>query len=56
MMMRRIIECARMRGIREIFGEVLSENIPMLKLCKALGFTLQRMPDDPGVLMVSLAL
>jgi acetyltransferase len=56
LMMRRIIQYARNRGIREIFGEVLSENTPMLKLCKALGFSIKRMPDDPGVVIASLAL
>jgi acetyltransferase len=56
MMMRRMIECARMRGIKEIFGEVLSENDPMLKLCRAMGFKLQRMSGEPGVILASLAL
>ena len=56
MMMRRMIECARKRGIKEIFGEVLSENDQMLKLCRAMGFRLQRMSDAPGVILASLAL
>jgi acetyltransferase len=56
MMMRRIIECARQRGIREIYGEVLNENRPMLKLCRALGFSIKWMPDDPGVMMATLRL
>jgi acetyltransferase len=56
MMMRRIIECARKRGIKEIFGEVLSENAPMLKLCGALGFRLERMPNEPGVTLASFHL
>jgi acetyltransferase len=56
MLMRRIIDYARGRGIREIFGEVLTENRPMLKLCQALGFKVKWMPDDPGVKRVSLDL
>jgi acetyltransferase len=56
MMMQRILRYARSRGIREVFGEVLSENTPMLKLCKALGFRIKRMLDDPGVVVASLAL
>lgn len=56
LMMRRIIEYARKRGIREIYGEVLSENIPMLRLCKALGFSTRRMPEDPGVILATLRL
>jgi acetyltransferase len=56
MMMRRIIDYARGRGIGRIFGEVLDENRSMLALCKALGFTRRRDPDDPGVALVSLQL
>ena len=56
MLLRRIIDCARKRGIREIFGEVLAENGPMLKLCNAFGFKKKSDPDDPGVMIVTLAL
>jgi acetyltransferase len=56
MLMRRIIEYARNRGIGEIFGEVLSENKIMLKLCQVFGFTVRPAPDDPGVMIVSLKL
>ena len=48
-LMRRIIDYARNRGIKEMFGDVLQENRPMLKLCKVLGFSQSRVPDDPGV-------
>ncbi len=56
MMMRRIIRYARSRGIKEIYGEVLSGNTPMLKLCKALGFSTKRMLDDPGIVIATLTL
>ncbi|MFZ7128257.1 MAG: GNAT family N-acetyltransferase [Desulfobacterales bacterium] len=56
MLMRRIIDYARKRGIRELFGEVLAENRPMLRLCEAFGFNRKRQPEDPEVLIVSLAL
>ena len=55
-LMRRTIDYARTRGITEIFGDVLSANQPMLKLCKILGFTQSRVPDDPGVVRVTLQL
>jgi acetyltransferase len=55
-LMRRIIDYARDRGIKELFGDVLQENRPMLKLCEILGFSLQRAPDDPGVTRVTLSL
>ena len=56
MLMRRIIDYARNRGIGELFGEVLAENRPMLRLCEAFGFRKKRDPEDPGVMIVSLAL
>jgi acetyltransferase len=56
MLMRRIIDYARNQGIGEIFGEVLSENRPMLRICEAFGFKKGRDPHEPDVMMVSLAL
>jgi acetyltransferase len=56
MLMRRMIDYGRKRGIGEIFGEVLAENRSMLRLCEAFGFRKRRDPDDPGVMIVSLVL
>lgn len=55
-LMRRIIDYARGRGIREIFGDVLRENRPMLRLCGALGFTESPIPDEPSLVRVTLRL
>jgi acetyltransferase len=55
LLMRRIIDYARRRGIREIYGEVLQENEGMLRINKALGFTVTPQLDAPGFLYVSLA-
>jgi acetyltransferase len=54
-LMRRIIDYARNRGITKMFGDVL-QNRPMLKLRKILGFSQARVPDDPGVTHVTLKL
>ena len=56
MLMRRMIDYGRRRGIGELFGDVLAENKSMLKLCEAFGFKKRRDPDDPGVMLVSLPL
>jgi acetyltransferase len=56
LLMRRIIDYARNRGIGEIFGEVLKENQTMLKLCKLLGFTQKSNPTEPSVVTVTLKL
>ncbi|MCO5759910.1 MAG: GNAT family N-acetyltransferase, partial [Chromatiaceae bacterium] len=56
LLMRRIIHYARARGIGEIYGEVLTENQPMLQLDRALGFAIHNDPDDPGLKHVVLKL
>jgi acetyltransferase len=56
LMMRRILDYARQRGIREVVGEVLSENRAMLGLADSLGFDRRRNPDDPRTVRVSLQL
>ena len=55
-MMCRIIQYARERGLREIYGEVLHENQGMLHINRALGFSKKSQPDDPGVMHVTLKL
>ncbi|WP_428267300.1 GNAT family N-acetyltransferase [Haliangium sp.] len=54
MLMRRIIDYGRARGLREIFGDVLRDNKTMLKLCRVLGFHQHEAPDDPGLVRVVL--
>jgi len=56
LLMRRIIDYARSRGIRRIFGDVLRENTIMLKLCHALGFMREGVPDEPEIVRVNLTL
>ncbi|MBL8259522.1 MAG: bifunctional acetate--CoA ligase family protein/GNAT family N-acetyltransferase [Candidatus Competibacteraceae bacterium] len=56
LLMRRIIDYARSRGIGEIYGEVLKENKPMLQLNQALGFLIQSDDDDPSLKHVILKL
>jgi acetyltransferase len=56
MLMRRIIDYAGKRGVAELYGEVLSENRAMLKLCDAFGFKKRLDPEDSGVMIVSLVL
>jgi acetyltransferase len=55
-LMKRIIEYARSRSIKEIFGDVLHENRPMRKLCRVLGFTESSVPEESGVVRVTLRL
>jgi acetyltransferase len=56
LLMRRLIDYARERGIREIFGHVLRENSAMLAICRSLGFEEHADPDDPAIKLVRLPL
>lgn len=56
LLVRRLIGYARTCGFRELFGEILRENGPMLALCRAMGFTMKPCADDPGVIIATLSL
>jgi acetyltransferase len=55
-LMENIMEVAREKGLSEIEGLVLTGNTPMLKLMRALGFTVKPYTDDPDFKLVSHAL
>ncbi|MCJ2011976.1 bifunctional acetate--CoA ligase family protein/GNAT family N-acetyltransferase [Methylobacterium sp. J-076] len=55
-LMRLMIDWARSEGMGCVEGTVLAENRPMLAVCRRLGFTQTRDPEDPGVLKVKLDL
>jgi acetyltransferase len=52
LLMTRLIEIARQRGIGELVGEVLRENGPMLEMCRALGFAIVPEPHDAAIVAV----
>jgi acyl-CoA synthetase (NDP forming)/GNAT superfamily N-acetyltransferase len=52
LLMTRLIDTARQRGIGELVGEVLRENEPMLQMCRELGFSVALDPNDPAVMLV----
>jgi acetyltransferase len=53
LLMQRILEYARERGIGTVWGDVLSENERMLQINQELGFDLERHRDDPQVIRVT---
>ena len=55
-MLRRLIDYGRERGLRELFGHVLSENGRMLGICRRLGFREAADREAPCVTIVRLAL
>lgn len=56
LLLRRLMSYARDQGIRELFGEILADNQPMLALCRAMGFTVKSCPEDHGVMIATLRL
>jgi acetyltransferase len=55
-LMHRLVATCRERGLAELWGYVLVENRPMLRLCSELGFTSRMVPDEPGVAQITLRL
>jgi len=54
-LLERLAAIARTRGVRQLYGDILAINRPMLGLVKKLGFTLSRNPD-PALTRATLAL
>lgn len=56
LLMRRLIEWAEVHGIRQIWGEVMDDNLPMIRLAQSLGFQRDTSEESPNLLRVSLEL
>ena len=55
-LMQRIVDYARGRGMKRVFGDVLADNSPMLGLVRSMGFKSRVLPGETGVVRVELAL
>jgi acetyltransferase len=49
----RLLDRARTRGIAEIWGDVMRENQPMLQMCRELGFIVADHPDEAHLYRVT---
>lgn len=56
LLMQRLVDDCRRRGLYELWGYVLLENRPMLQLCRELGFSRRMLPDEPGTALITLKL
>ena len=56
LLMQRMIEYARMIGLKRVHGQVLAENTTMLRMCAHLGFNIDDDPDAKGTKVVTLEL
>jgi acetyltransferase len=55
-LMEAMVAHARDQGIGEIYGDVLRENVAMLRLAERLGFARDAVPDAPEMVVVRLRL
>ena len=46
LLMQRVIDYAKAKGLRRVYGDVLAENASMLQMCAELGFYAQEMGPD----------
>jgi acetyltransferase len=53
-LMQMLIEFARSEGIVALRGEVLADNVTMLRMCTELGFQIDDSPAEPGIRIVTL--
>jgi acetyltransferase len=56
LLMERIIDHAKRKGLKTVHGQVLSENSLMLKMCAEFDFHIDADSDQPGVIVVTLKL
>jgi acetyltransferase len=55
-LMRHLIRYAEKEGLRALVGDVLASNLPMLEMCRALGFEVSPDPEDLSIRKVRLKL
>lgn len=54
LLMQRMIEYAKWKGLKTVHGQVLTENATMLTMCAEFGFHTAYEPNEPGVAIVTL--
>ena len=55
-LLRTLIGHGRRGGVERLYGDVLRDNLPMLRLARKLGFTVRRHPDDARLQRVEMLL
>lgn len=55
-LMKCLVDYARTREVRELFGDILSENIPMAEFMRGMGFHIEPIPESDAILRASLQL
>jgi acetyltransferase len=55
-LMELILDYGRSEGLRQINGQILRENTVMIRMCRELGFDIRSDPEDPEIVVATLAL
>ena len=55
-LMHSVINWGRAQGVKEIAGQILADNAPMLAFIKRLGFSITHLPDEPDIVEAKLEL
>ena len=55
-LIQRMIEYARVIGLKRMYGQVLAENTTMLHMCTEFGFQIEGDPSAKGIMRVTLEL
>jgi acetyltransferase len=55
-LMKRLVDYARARDVRELYGDILRENMPMTEFMRGLGFHIEQIPESEAIMRASLTL
>jgi acetyltransferase len=55
-LMRQLLDWGRSKGVREVAGQILADNAPMLAFIRRLGFKVRRSPEDAELMEARLVL
>lgn len=56
LLMEKLLEFARGRALRAVVGDILADNTTMIQMCRELGFSVERLPEDAGIYHATLDL
>jgi acetyltransferase len=48
-LMKRLVDYARTRRVRTLYGDILRENVPMTEFMRGLGFAIQNIPESEAI-------
>lgn len=55
-LMKCLVDYARTRDVRELYGDILRENVPMAEFMRGLGFGLEDIPESEAIIRARLRL